>query len=1157
MSNWSWSGAISGGITGAMYGSTTTNPYGAVIGFVVGFIIGGLLGVAFPPPDIPRPGTPNQEQLQYTTNVIGSPLYELLGTAKMVGNFLAIGGEYAVAVTQKVPSGGKGGGGGHNHQTVGYNYYATFVEGICKGPVDSLLAVYSDNDDLLWSGELNRPISGGQSTITLAGVGSMTFYFGTDDHVQNATVAGIVGSSLNSPYRNLCYAVFNNCFIGTYNRVSTFKFVVRKTPAINFNANHIIDVLDYNPAHAIWYILHDMVGLPEEWLDANDFSDVANVLNSESRGISILFDTQTEALSYIQNILTHVDAVIRYGNDGKFHPKLIRNDYDPNYLELIDESIILEPPQYTRRAWIDTLNEIKVQYSKLSRPDTGEWQTTCTFNEPYVKSLAVYNGKLYIGTGSAPGAGNVYVYDGYTCTLAFATGNYCVEALYVFDNYLWAGCSYDGKLYHFDGATWEQEDRPYNPNPGNAPFPLPPLPIFGYIFSINQDHNQLEIGVTDGTGNGQIYICMNDVWYNERGYSAEILDFETGNILSLYNFNSDLFAGGGGSYGPPFTGGKIWRKLDNFTLTGFDYNNIDQINSFCAYDGRIYAGVQRVVPPYNDLYGEVWVSDSGNTWSLAFTPPVRTFVIPSMAVYNGRLYASTCGGLDEPNDEVIYSFDGINWNVSHDTGCYNAMVVYNGNLYAGGAHELASYFDYNAVSNFKKEISAPCALDIGNKNIQERLVSKTVDLLLFTLNRNAVWAAFNILQKLSYPFATITLSASRDAFRYEVGDCFKFSWADYGVSNVVCRVAQVQEEGPESENITISAIEDVFSITSAVADFTTPISYIPPASDYTTLPFTRQKVVEAPYTLSGEEINILSVAGRRTNTDLGYYLYMSVDGGNSYSLMSVIGNIVPFGTLDDDYTEDTYTIDTEVGFNITALNDDINRVETTTWANVFSGQNNTALLGDEMISFQSITPVSGTLYYLNGIVRGRFGSEKVTHLEGEGLYFINQDITLVTNSEVLVGAQRKFKLVPHNARAVGFIADAQVQDLTITGVAFTPYRPVNFTANGGSFAARYDTDIVLEWAARVRAAGAGYGIPGVVLPTNTREGYFEIEVYVSSILVRTETAINAETWTYTSTMNTTDNGTLASEITFKILNYILTNTITYESTQTTVVCNKN
>jgi alpha-tubulin suppressor-like RCC1 family protein len=56
---------------------------------------------------------------------------------------------------------------------------------------------------------------------------------------------------------------------------------------------------------------------------------------------------------------------MRYGIDGTFHPKLIRNDYTVGSLPSIDESVMLEPPAMSRKSWIETVNELKVQYSEI------------------------------------------------------------------------------------------------------------------------------------------------------------------------------------------------------------------------------------------------------------------------------------------------------------------------------------------------------------------------------------------------------------------------------------------------------------------------------------------------------------------------------------------------------------------------------------------------------------------------------------------------------------------------------------------------------------------------------------------------------------------------------------------------------------------------
>jgi hypothetical protein len=124
-------------------------------------------------------------------------------------------------------------------------------------------------------------------------------------------------------------------------------------------------VYDYNPIHAVWYILCEMLGLSTDWLHTGDFSDVADDLFYDGLGISILFGQQQDALSYLESINTHVDMLLRYDSDGKFHPKLIRNDYTPAMLPLVDEYMLQEEPEFTRGSWIETINEVKVQYSEI------------------------------------------------------------------------------------------------------------------------------------------------------------------------------------------------------------------------------------------------------------------------------------------------------------------------------------------------------------------------------------------------------------------------------------------------------------------------------------------------------------------------------------------------------------------------------------------------------------------------------------------------------------------------------------------------------------------------------------------------------------------------------------------------------------------------
>lgn len=367
MSNYVSIGQIAGAVVGAVIGYYVGGFYGAWVGASVGYSLGTIVDPITA--DIKTPGVPAQP-FQVTPNTVGTILPDGLGTLKIVGFLLAYGKERTEAIKEKQP-GGKGGE-AKKKQTVGYRYYADWVLGICLGPVDAVYTIFKDEKEV-WSGEVNRPGSDGQVSISIDDFGPVDFYFGTDDQVANGDVGDLIGNdSLNSPMNGLCWAYFKKCYIGEFNRLPTMTFVVRRSPTIALLPdNTVIRGIDYNPMHAIWYILHHMTGLPETWLHTDDFKTVAATLNNyidqEERGIAILFDQQQPAVAYLENINTHIDGILRYGSDGKFHPKLMRNDYNVATLPLVDESIMLDKPTLSRKSWIDTINELTVQYSRIDR----------------------------------------------------------------------------------------------------------------------------------------------------------------------------------------------------------------------------------------------------------------------------------------------------------------------------------------------------------------------------------------------------------------------------------------------------------------------------------------------------------------------------------------------------------------------------------------------------------------------------------------------------------------------------------------------------------------------------------------------------------------------------------------------------------------------
>ncbi|MBN2568119.1 MAG: hypothetical protein JXB42_01680 [Deltaproteobacteria bacterium] len=444
--------------------------------------------------------------------------------------------------------------------------------------------------------------------------------------------------------------------------------------------------------------------------------------------------------------------------------------------------------------------------------------------------------------------------------------------------------------------------------------------------------------------------------------------------------------------------------------------------------------------------------------------------------------------------------------------------------------------------DFRESEGVPVSRDIGNKEVQGRVVSKTIQMALFTTNRNAVWAGDLALRKASYPFANLTITVNRNLFRLQVGDCFKFTYSPYDISNMIYRVLAVEENNLDTESIVITAMEDPYSKVNSYAEADDPVKHSIAKTDFSVTPLVHQNVIESFFALSGDEdLAVIPMAARVGNYELGYLLYMSSDGGSSYEFLKSVGKFNPCGTLVEDYPKDTYNIDDEVGITIDFVNSDISKFDNLT-RQALLGVSNLAIVGNEIMTIQKLTPInggSGIRYRLTGIYRARFGTGKEAHSAGDGIYLIDgNSLIFIKDSAFLPSSERKFKFVPFSAKVTGELSESLVTDLIFSSTARNPYNPENFRANGLKKDPTYSDDIVLTWSPRVRGTGAGYYIPSKTDAYPTWEGYFEIGVYVSDVLVRTKDKVDDFTWTYTEAMNIADNGSLAEEVTFKLTNFI-------------------
>ena len=138
-------GQIIGGVVGAVAGFLLSgyNPYGAYVGFVLGSGIGSYIDPMKPDTDS---GGPQIQELDITMAEEGMVIPHFLGTTKIKGNIVHYFESMSEEVMEEVESGK---GGGSSTVVTGQNYYLSWLQALCLGPIDRLLTVYN-GDDVIW-----------------------------------------------------------------------------------------------------------------------------------------------------------------------------------------------------------------------------------------------------------------------------------------------------------------------------------------------------------------------------------------------------------------------------------------------------------------------------------------------------------------------------------------------------------------------------------------------------------------------------------------------------------------------------------------------------------------------------------------------------------------------------------------------------------------------------------------------------------------------------------------------------------------------------------------------------------------------------------------------------------------------------------------------
>lgn len=266
----------------------------------------------------------------------------------------------------------------YDEYIAGYRYFLTWELGICMGPITALhhvrvypgeFSAFSAPFPTVLGDELNFNGSGGEQG------GRIRMYRGSHTQVRN------VADPYNTPmtnYRGVCFAVFEDYYIGTSPAPSSYAFDIERQPIclrkdgtpvpglkLTASANPASAAAqDANPAAILWEVFTNQIwgkGMDPDLLDEESFVQTSQYFEAEEIGMSFTLESQTIITEAVEQIRSHVQTVVIWSN-GKLYCRCLMDRsraYSP-MITLTADSV--SDPQLARPTWPSCPNELRANF---------------------------------------------------------------------------------------------------------------------------------------------------------------------------------------------------------------------------------------------------------------------------------------------------------------------------------------------------------------------------------------------------------------------------------------------------------------------------------------------------------------------------------------------------------------------------------------------------------------------------------------------------------------------------------------------------------------------------------------------------------------------------------------------------------------------------
>lgn len=336
---------------------------------VIWWVVSTLVSIALAPkPPSPKPAA--LEDFDIPVAEEDRPIPVIFGEVEVTGANVLWYGDLDIKKIKKSSLFGS--------STVGFKYFLGLHFGLCHGPVDAVTNIRI-GEKQAWSGNITGNSSGSINAPLLFGgekreggvEGEFDVAMGADDQLANAYLESQLGDI--PAWRGVLGLIWKGGYIGNSAYPKPWAITVRRILAgwnndtVWYSEKAVIGTRGMNPIHVIYQCMTDPewgMGEPTSSMNEDSWRAAADTAFDENFGVRFNWNNQESIDNFVTMVLNHI-----YGSVGFDHVlnqyviTLYRADYDPDDLDVFDESDIKEVTSFQRQLWGETVNELTLSYT--------------------------------------------------------------------------------------------------------------------------------------------------------------------------------------------------------------------------------------------------------------------------------------------------------------------------------------------------------------------------------------------------------------------------------------------------------------------------------------------------------------------------------------------------------------------------------------------------------------------------------------------------------------------------------------------------------------------------------------------------------------------------------------------------------------------------